>query len=228
MNGSIIRKINLKAGEEVVSVVRHYALTLWLKILGAFLLLVLPFFLIFPLFKWGYWGVGLFLILILLGIVYGAKIFAVWYYNAFIITNKKIVDIDQRGFFERVVSEAAYEEIQDVSYRRKGIWQTIFRYGDVRVKLAGAEDGFEIRNVRAPAQVEQLIYNLMHPGKRDKDGNPDLSAPAPNEEEFKIIKESVNDLNEEQLEALDAVIRGKIRQIKLKKLEEIRDLPAEE
>jgi uncharacterized membrane protein YdbT with pleckstrin-like domain len=227
MEDSIIKKINLKVGEEIVRVVRHYVLTLWLQILGAFLLLILPFFLIFPFFRWGYWGVGIFLALIFLVIIYGIRIFIVWYYNAFVITNKRIIDIDQRGFFERIVSEVAFENIQDVSYRRSGIWQTIFRYGDVRIKLAGADEGFEIKNVRAPAAAEQLIYDLIHPSQRDRNGDPDLSVLAPNAEKFTIIKESINDFNEEQLEEIEGLVRGKLRQVKLKKIEEINDLPAE-
>jgi membrane protein YdbS with pleckstrin-like domain len=231
MDTLIIKKINLKAGEEIVSVVRHYVLTLWLEILAAFLLLTLPFFFLFPLFKRGYWGVGIFLALILLGIIYAVRTIAVWYYNSFVITNKKIIDIDQRGFFERIVSEASYDKVQDVSWRRKGIWQTIFRYGNVRIQIANSSMGLEIRNIRNPEKVHQLIIDLSHPKPKDSSSgsdNFDIDTQAPNSEEFKIIKESIGDLDEKQLEELEGTVRGKIRQIKLKKLEEIKNLPPEE
>ena len=224
MDGSIIGKINLKAGEEVIAVVRHFGLTLWPKILAVILLFTLPFFFIFPLFKWGYWGVALFLLPILLGVIFALKTFVVWYYNAFIITNKRVIDLDQRGFFERIVSEVALETIQDVSHRRKGIWQTIFRYGDVRIQVADTDTGLEIKNVRAPEETQQLISDLLHPARRKPDGTPDLSIAPPNDEEFRIIKENVADLNERQLEELDSLVRDKIRQIKLKRLEEIKNI----
>jgi hypothetical protein len=227
MDGSIIKKISLKAGEEVIEVVRHFGLTLWPKFLAVILLFTLPFFFIFPLFKWGYWGVALFLFPILLGVIFAFKTFIVWYYNAFIITNRRVVDIDQRGFFERIVSEAPLETIQDVSHRRKGIWQTIFRYGDVRIQIADTDIGLEIKNVRAPEVTQQLISDLLHPARRKPDGTPDLSIAPPNDEEFKIIKENAVDLNERQLEELDSLVRDKIRQAKLKRLEEIKNLGQE-
>lgn len=231
MDGAIIKKINLKAGEEVVSVVRHDVLTLWLRILAAFLLIVLPFFLIFPLFKMGYWGVVIFLFLIALGLAYGLRVFVVWYYNAFIITNQRIIDIDQRGFFERIVSEAPYEKIQDASYRVRGIFGTVFHYGDVRIQTAGATVELEIHNISCPETIQQLIVDLSHLNQRKsrETGADDLSSDlsAPDSEEFKIIKESVNDLDEKQLEELEVMARKKIRAARLKRLEEIKNIEPE-
>ncbi len=224
MDESIVRRVSLKAGEEIVAVVRHFGLTLWPKILAAIFLIVAPFFFIFPLFKWGSWGVGLFLLLILLGVFYAARIFVLWYYNCFIITNRRVIDIDQRGIFSRVVSEADFSEIKDVSHRRKGIWQTIFRYGDVRIQIADTDIGLEIKNVRAPEETQQLISDLLHPARRKPDGTPDLSIAPPDKEEFKIIKENITDLDERQLEEIDILIRNKMREMKLKRLEEIKNI----
>ncbi|MFZ5363872.1 MAG: hypothetical protein ACOZAG_00045 [Patescibacteria group bacterium] len=224
----INKKISLKAGEEVISVVRHYGLTLLPKILAVLLLFVSPFFFIFPLFKWGYLGVGIFLLPILLGAFYAARIFIFWYYNAFIITNRRVIDIDQRGFFERIVSEADFSEIKDVSHRRKGIWQTVFRYGDVKIQISDTDIGLGIKNVHAPENVQQLISDLLHPTRRKPDGTPDLSISPPDKEEFKIIKDNIFDLDEKQLEELDNLIRNRIRQIRLKRLEEIKNIGREE
>lgn len=226
MGDSIIKKINPKAGEEVAAVVRHFGLTFWPQILAVALLIILPFFFIFPLFKWGAWGVGLFLFLILLGIVYAVRTFVVWYYNAFVITNFRIIDIDQRGIFLRVVSEAAYEKIQDVSYRRKGVWQTIFRHGDVRIQMVGSDTGFEIKNVRKPGEVQELISSLSHlDGKKQKfvDGANfgDSEVTPPTERELAILVKSIGDLDLKQLARLEDAVRARVRQIKLKKLDQI-------
>lgn len=226
MDNLIIKKINPKAGEEIMAVVRHFGLTFWPQILAVALLIILPFFLIFLLFGWGYWGVGLFLFLIFLGALYAVRTLVIWYYNAFIITNLRIIDIDQRGFFERVVSEAVYEKIQDVSYRRKGIWQTIFRYGDVRIQMVGSDSGLEIKNVRSPERVQELISQMAHLDSKkqklagDKNfGDPEVTPPT--EEELGILTKSIEDLDEKQLERLEDAVRARIRQIKLKKLDQI-------
>ncbi len=223
MDEAIIKKVSLKAGEEIVAVVRHFGLTFWPKILVAAFFIIAPFFFLFPLFKWGPWGVAIFLLPIALGVFYAVRTFVLWYYNSFIITNRRVIDIDQRGFFERIVSEAVYENIKDVSYRRKGVWQTIFRYGDIRIQIVDTEIGLEIKNVRAPEDVQRLISDLLHPARRKPDGTPDLSISPPDKEEFKIIKENIVDLDEKQLEELDGLVRNKLRQIKLKKLEQLKD-----
>ncbi|MBU1146266.1 PH domain-containing protein [Patescibacteria group bacterium] len=228
MDEIIVKKVTLKAGEEIVAVVRNFGLTLWPKILVAAFLIIAPFFFLFPLFGRGYWGVALFFLPILLGVIFTIRTFVLWYYNAFIITNRRVVDIDQRGFFERVVSEADFSEIKDISHRRKGIWQTIFRYGNVRIQISDTDIGLEIRNVRAPEDIQQLISDLLHPARRKPDGTPDLSIAPPDNEEFKIIKENVADLSEKQLEELDSLIRNRIRQIKLKRLEEIKNIGRDE
>lgn len=226
MDRLIIKKVNLKSGEEVVKIVRHYSLTFWPQILAVLLLLALPFFFIFPLFKRGYWGVAVFLFFIFFGVFYGLRELVVWYYNSFVITNKRIIDIDQRGLFERIVSEAPYEKIQDVSYRLKGIFQTLLRYGNIHIQTAGATAVIEIRNIKNPEKIQELISDLAHLNKKNKDSvvDIDLTASSPNVEEFKIIKESVEDLDERQLEELENIVRNKLRQMKLKRLEEIREI----
>ncbi len=225
MDNLLIKKINLKEGEEIKSIVRHYGLTFWPQILAILLLLTTPFFLLFPLFKKGYWGVAVFLFLIFFGIFYGLRELVIWYYNAFVITNKRIIDIDQRGLFERIVSEAPYEKIQDVSYRLKGIFQTLLHYGSIYIQTAGAAAVIEIRNIKNPEKVQELISDLAHLDKKVAGGavNVDLTVSPPNDEEFKIIKESIEDLDERQLEELENIVRSKLRQIKLKRLEEIKE-----
>jgi hypothetical protein len=213
MDNSIIKKINPRAGEEVITIVRHYGLTFWHKIFAVILLLGLTFFFLFPLFAWGYWGEIIFFFLIFLAALYALQIFIFWYYNAFVVTNMRVIDIDQRGLFERIVSEMTLEKIQDVSYCHKGICQTIFRYGDVRIEIAGTDTGLEIKNVRRPGRAQQLISDLTHFDKRESAA----TAAAP---DINFIKKSINNLDGKSLVELDSLIREKLRRIKINRTEE--------
>lgn len=222
MDGLIFKKIDLKAGEEVVAVVRRFGMVFWPKILAAILLLALAFFFIFPLFDLGQWGVAIFLFLILLALIYAANIFVVWYYNVFIVTDRRVIDIDQRGFFDRIVSEAPLRKIEDVTWRRRGFWQTIFRYGNVRIKIIDSDSGLEIVKVRRPEKISQVIIDLANLKQEepdeDEDGDEDEGREAsPNDEEFAIIKESIDDLDEEQLEELAEIIGKKLQFIEDKR-----------
>lgn len=80
----------------------------------------------------------------------------VWY-----ITNKRVVDIQQEGFFSRKVSEQYLNRIQDVTSETVGVLPTIFKYGNVRVQTAGEHEQFLFEEVPEPEQVRQIIMELI-------------------------------------------------------------------
>lgn len=87
-------------------------------------------------------------------------IFVVYYLNVQIITNLRIVDIDQVGLFNHRVSELHIDKIEDVTSEVTGILGTIFNYGDVYVQTAGTVERFEFCHVPDPAAIEKLILDL--------------------------------------------------------------------
>ena len=87
-------------------------------------------------------------------------IFVFWYLNVQIITNLRIVDVDQVGLFFHVVSELHIDKIEDVTSQVGGIFGTIFDYGQVFVQTAGTVERFEFSNVPHPAAIEKLILDL--------------------------------------------------------------------
>lgn len=87
--------------------------------------------------------------------------FLKWYFAVFLVTNKRVVDVDLIGFLYRNVTEAQLEEIQDVSHTQGGILQIIFNYGNVFVQTAGITQKIEIFKVPRPGYVHDLITDLM-------------------------------------------------------------------
>lgn len=85
-----------------------------------------------------------------------------YYLDAWIITDKRIVDIVQSGLFKREVSECRLDRIQDVTARVKGLTPTIFDFGDVHIQTAGKEKEFVFRQVPDPYGVKDLILDLTH------------------------------------------------------------------
>ncbi len=153
--------VKLKDKENIVAVVRHYPLVYTPKIVLAMLLIAAPFFFMVPLLRLKYWGIGIFGLLILVAVYYSARTFITWYWNAFIITSQRVIDIDQRGLFDRIVSEAPYDKIQDVSYRVKGVWGTLLRFGTLVIQTAGTTTNLELYFVRDPKEVHHLISETM-------------------------------------------------------------------
>ncbi len=141
-------------------IVHGSLIPLWSKIVVAFVWLVLPFFLLFPLFQMRLFGAILFLILLVSALLYAYRTFLVWHDSIFVVSDRRIVDVDRRGLWRRVVSEANLLEIEDVSYVIQGFWATIFRYGTVNVRVKGNNVELQIFNVRRPAKVHDLINDL--------------------------------------------------------------------
>jgi len=162
---SILKIVRLKEKEQVVAIVRHSPIVYVLKVVLALALVSAPFFFMIPLFALKPWGapVGLviFGISVFLGAFFAVRILVIWYWNAFIITDVRVVDVDQRGLFDRVVSEATYDKVQDVSYHVKGFWGTILNYGTIIVQTAGAATNLELYFVRDPKEVHHLITVTM-------------------------------------------------------------------
>lgn len=88
------------------------------------------------------------------------KLFAIWidyYLDVWFITNKRIVDIEQKGFFRREISTFRMERIQDVTIEVSGIVQTLLDIGNIHVQTAGESQEFIIKGIGNPKRVKDII-----------------------------------------------------------------------
>ncbi|MDP3985498.1 MAG: PH domain-containing protein [bacterium] len=154
---SLQKLISIKPDERVVAVYRQYGGVYAGTVLFSAFLFILPFFLVAPLFARGIFGVITFCVLLGCALWYSLRKSIEWYFTMCVVTNRRIVDIDQHGFFDRTVSEVAYQKIQDVSYRIKGVLPTILRYGTVVIQTAGSSAVVELRRMKQPERVADLI-----------------------------------------------------------------------
>jgi len=83
-----------------------------------------------------------------------------WYFNAHLITNKRIVDIDFEGLIHRRFSEANLSNIEDLTHQISGALQVVFNYGTVYIQTAGELRELELEFVPKPARVQDAISDL--------------------------------------------------------------------
>ncbi len=164
----------LQNGEDALRIVRRHPVTIVPAVgLGGFLIL-LDFFFLAWWFRHGQWGVGGFVVFLIIGVVLVIRGLYVWRNNILVVTTQRVIDIDQHGFFERNVAEATYDKIQDVRYTVKGMWPTIFRFGSIVLQTAGNNTNLELEDVQRPVELQQLITDVQRQAKAK---NPsDLSA----------------------------------------------------
>jgi len=109
--------------------------------------------------SWERWFLILFFYYFIIGIL-SFRAFVDYYFDLAIITTKRIIDVDQLGFFTQTVSEAELDQIQDVTARQSGFWQTIFDFGDVSVQTAAEKPRFIFEAVPHPYKVSRQILSV--------------------------------------------------------------------
>ena len=160
---SIEQLIKLKEKEKIVFIIRRYGLTFFWSWILVFVLFVVPFFFMFWLFNHSWWGQALFFIPVVVGVFILIKTIFIWKKNILVITTHRVVDIDQRGFFDKEVSDVPYSQIEDVSGRIKGFWGTIFRYGNLQIQTGNSNVQIVVEKIKQPVYLQQEINELREP-----------------------------------------------------------------
>lgn len=81
--------------------------------------------------------------------------------DIWIVTNMRIIDSTQQGFFNRTVSEISLGNIQDISTVITGMIPTTMNFGDVEVQSAGAEEHFKFKQIPNPMYVKEVISKAL-------------------------------------------------------------------
>ncbi len=84
-----------------------------------------------------------------------------YYFDITIVTNERIIDIQQSGLFNRSVSELYLQQVQDVSGKQQGLVQNLFGFGDVIIQTAGNKTNFVIDQVKDSYKISRQIIDLQ-------------------------------------------------------------------
>lgn len=96
-----------------------------------------------------------------LGLLLGALLAFVYYYlSVQIITDMRMVDVDQSSLFGRKVTEIQIENVEEVTSTSHGLLPTLFNFGKVLVQTSSAVSEFTFENVAHPEQIKKLILDL--------------------------------------------------------------------
>ncbi|MDD5110311.1 MAG: PH domain-containing protein [Patescibacteria group bacterium] len=92
--------------------------------------------------------------------------FVDYFLDVWIVTNERIINIEQRQLFSRISAEQKLSRIQDVTAEINGFWPTFLRYGEVHVQTAGTEDRFNFHQVPQPNDIARKITSLAEMKRR--------------------------------------------------------------
>ena len=164
---------DFKDNERVVAVVRHHWWVFVRETAVLLLFFIAPFFLV-PIVGSFFAAAGM------SGAASGGVIFffaslwtlMVWhlifasftehYYDMWIITNWRIINIDQKGFFRREISTLlSLDRIEDIEASSTGFLADVLNYGHLQVQTAAHEDAFIMNDVSNPTGVERIIRSAQ-------------------------------------------------------------------
>lgn len=88
------------------------------------------------------------------------RVFLAWldyYLDVMIITNKRVIEIDQSGMFHRKTNDISLLKIQNISGERNGIMGEWLNYGSVDIKTSGEMQDLGLKYVPEPLEVAAEI-----------------------------------------------------------------------
>lgn len=162
---------NARPGEHVVLLLRRH----WIEVLKIILLTL--FLISLPLFVGGalvfvdapVLSHDIFapLLLVLLGayllivlIITMTEITDYWL-DVWIVSNERIINSEQHGLFNRVVSEVHLNQIQDITSEQRGFLGTFLTFGNVFVQTAAERERFTFKNIDNPDATKIHIGELI-------------------------------------------------------------------
>ncbi len=106
----------------------------------------------------GEFATVLYLLVLLL---FAFLLWADYYLDVWIVTSQRIIDIEQKSLFHRVISEIPMKRIQDVTIEINGVIETLLKFGDLRVQTA-SEGSFTIKNAPRPHEAKDAILRYLN------------------------------------------------------------------
>ena len=83
----------------------------------------------------------------------------IYYLDVWYITEKRIIDVEQKHLFDRTVSNLRFDRIQDITVSVDGLIQTFLDMGTIHVQTAAKEsDDFIMKNAYHPEKMRDLIF----------------------------------------------------------------------
>lgn len=158
--------------EQVLMVLRQHPIVNLRWILIAFVMILVPYTVLplIPVFDVvpGRFQFFAFIGWYLLTLAFIVENFLYWYFNIYVITDERIVDIDFYSLIHRSISSAKIENIEDTTATTKGVLGSVFNFGDVNIQTAAEQREFEFLKVPQPATVTKFINELILEEEREK------------------------------------------------------------
>lgn len=156
-----------KEGEKIVAVWRAHT---WVMSRAGFVFTLLILIGSIPWALWKpSWSSGFLIVFLAIGVIYLLLQIYLYLNTIYILTDERVLAINQSKFLVRKINEVPLNNIQNVAHVRKGLFQMLMNYGDVEIQTAGSSVAMNIKNIPHPYLVQQKILNKEIAKQENKD-----------------------------------------------------------
>ena len=96
----------------------------------------------------------------ILGLLLFSYRFMQWYFTVYIVTNERIRQITQRGFFGRDVVELRLSKIQNISYNIPGFTGEFLKFGTIVIQTFVGD--LVIHKAEHPSEIYNKLQDAVH------------------------------------------------------------------
>ena len=146
-----------REGEEVELIFRRHLITAWRGVMWLVFWVVIG---LVPMLLWRN-DQRMFLIwlgALGIGVLGCLRIYSLWYYSYYLVTNQRIRQVRQKGLFRRTVVDLGLDKIQSISYEVPGISGGILGYGTLLIQTQVGD--MTISMVRRPEKTYNKLQDL--------------------------------------------------------------------
>jgi len=93
--------------------------------------------------------------------------FLSWYFDVYIITDERVIDINFNNLLDKKFSEAKLSMIQDITSRVSGISQTMFNYGNVYIQTAAEIPEITFEMVPNPEKIIKVLQMMREEEEKE-------------------------------------------------------------
>ncbi|MBU4141471.1 PH domain-containing protein [Patescibacteria group bacterium] len=85
-----------------------------------------------------------------------------YYLDIWIITSQRILSVEQKGLFHRIVVEVRYSQIQDITSVVSGLVATYFQFGNINIQTAAEKERMMLKQITHPVETRRVISDAYH------------------------------------------------------------------
>lgn len=168
--------IHLKPYEKIEYVLRRHPITFVPKLFSFIILILIPIIVSIigkSIIEAVSANPSAYATIIVLGVMYYLTIFLLfysfyidYYLDIWVVTNDRVLDMEQQGMFSRTITEFDLYQIQDITTDIKGVFATLFRYGNITITTSSSTTGIIFYQIPGPDAIRSHILTLAEQDRK--------------------------------------------------------------